>query len=323
MAVPSELLTAIHTGQHFIVCGHARPDGDSLGSVLAMAAALRALGKAGVRTASVDPPPSSLADLPGMSALDVVDHVDAANATVIVMESGSLARTGITGLDAGVVINIDHHLGNTGFGQVTWFDESAAACGEMVADLIDALGVTWTTDIATNLYIAILTDTGSFRHSHLSARTFELARRCVERGADPVDLYRQAYDSYSVGRLRLMGELLHTMALEAAGRIAVLTLTPDVHDRTGSTPDESDGLVNLPFTAQSVCIVLLLRADADGQSRVSLRSRGDVDIRVVAQQFGGGGHRNASGFTSEAPLDALRAQLLPLLVDALATPSTA
>lgn len=284
---------------------------------MAMAAALRALGKADVRTVSVDPAPSSLADLPGMSGLEVVSAVDAAGATVIVMESGDLSRTGIAGLDAGLVVNIDHHPGNTGFGSITWIDESAAACGELVADIIDALGVTWTPDIATHLYVAVLTDTGSFRHSHISPRTFELARRCAERGADPVALYQQVYDSYSLGRLRLMGELLHTMHLEGGGQIAVLTLTPDVHARTDSTPDESDGIINVPFTAQSVRIVLLLREDTDGRSRVSIRSRTDIDIRVVAQQFGGGGHRNASGFTSDAPLDILRAQLLPRLVDAL------
>ena len=289
---------------------------------MAMAAALRALGKADVRTVSVDPAPSSLADLPGMSGLEVVSAVDAAGATVIVMESGELSRTGISGLDAGLVVNIDHHPGNSGFGSVTWVDESAAACGELVADLIDALGVTWTSEMATHLYVAVLTDTGSFRHSHISPRTFELARRCVERGADPVALYQQVYDSYSLGRLRLMGELLHTMHLEAGGQIAVLTLRPDVHARTGSTPDESDGIINVPFTARSVRIVLLLREDTDGRSRVSLRSRTDVDVRIVAQQFGGGGHRNASGFTSDAPLDTLRAQLLPRLVEVLGPRAT-
>lgn len=316
--VPADLLAAIYAGQHFILCGHARPDGDSLGSVMALGSALRALGKTHVRLLSVDPAPSGLAALPGMSRLEVTDIVDAAGAVVIVMESGALERTGISGLDAGTIINIDHHPGNSGYGAVNWFDESAAACGEMVADLLDALGVAWTEDIASHLYVTILTDTGSFRHSHISTRTFELARRCVERGASATALYEQVFDSYSVGRLRLMGELLHTMRLDADGRIAVLTLTPDVHARTGSSPDESDGLINLPFTARSVRVVLLLRDDVDGRARVSLRSRGLIDVRAVAQFFGGGGHRNASGFTSDLPLAVLDARLRPLLVDALA-----
>jgi phosphoesterase RecJ-like protein len=252
-----------------------------------------------------------------MTLFEVVSQVDAANTTVIVMESGALPRTGIAGLETGLVINIDHHLGNTAYGQINWLDESAAACTELVADLIDALGVAWTPVIAAHLYVGVSTDTGSFRHSHITARTFALAQRCVEAGADPVALYQQVYDSYSLGRLRLMGELLHTMQLEADGRIAVLTLTPEVHARTGSTPDESDGLINVPFTARTTCIVLLLRLDTDGRSRISLRSKDAIDIRAVAQQFGGGGHRNASGFTSDASLEVLRGQLMPLLVDAL------
>ena len=107
------------------------------------------------------------------------------------------------------------------------------------------------------------------------------------------------------------------MQLDADGRLAVLTLTRDVHARAGSTPDETDGLINLPFTAQEIRAVCLLRADEDGVVRVSLRSKGDIDVRAVAQQFGGGGHMNASGFTAEGPIDAVRASLLPLLRDAL------
>lgn len=314
--VPASLLDLVHTSQRFVVCSHARPDGDAIGSTLAMALALRALGK-DVRAVSADVPPSPFVGLPVLDMLEVVEAVDASGAVVVIMESGSLERTGVTWHEPGPVVNVDHHLGNTQFGTVNWVDESAAACGELVADIVDALGVQWTPAIATYLYIALLTDTGSFRHSHITERSFELARRCVAAGADPVALSQQMFESFSLGRLRLVGELLHTMQVEAEGRIAVLTLTPDVHARTASTPDESDGLVNLPFTARDVQVVVLLREDGDGQSRISVRSRGRVDVRVVAQQFGGGGHRNASGFTSHEPLDALRTQLLPRLVEAM------
>jgi bifunctional oligoribonuclease and PAP phosphatase NrnA len=317
VTLPAGLLETVHTSQRFVVCGHARPDGDAIGSVMAMTLALRILGK-DVRAVSADPPPSAFAPLPGMERLEELAEVDADGAVVVIMESGSLDRTGVTWHRPGAVLNIDHHLGNTAFGSVNWIDESAAACGEMVADLIDALHVPWTPDIAAHLYVALLTDTGSFRHSHITRRSFELARRCVEAGADPVALAQQVYDSYSMGRLRLVGELLHTMQSEADDRIAVLTLTPEVHARTGSTADESDGLINLPFMAQPIRVVLLLRQDLDGRARISLRSKGAVDIRAVAQEFGGGGHLNASGFTSDLPLETLRERLLPLLTQALA-----
>jgi bifunctional oligoribonuclease and PAP phosphatase NrnA len=317
VAVPSGLVDALRGDGPFIVCGHARPDGDSIGSVMAMAAALRALGRP-VRTLCSDPAPPSFLVFPRMDSLEVVHDVDASAATVIVMESGALTRTGIAGLEsAATIVNIDHHLGNTGYGSVNWFDEGAAACVELVADAIDAIDVAWTSEIATYLYLGLSTDTGSFRHSHISARSFELARRCVLAGADPVHIGQVAYDSFSLGRVRLIGELLHGMRLEADGRLAVLTLTPDVHVRAGSSPDETEGLINLPFTAADIRAVCLLRSDEEGVTRVSLRSKGDVDVRAVAQGFGGGGHRNASGFTSTEPIETVRATLLPLLRDAL------
>jgi phosphoesterase RecJ-like protein len=281
-----------------------------------MAAALRLRGRQ-VRTLCSDPAPAAFLAFPRMDTLEIVSDVDASLATVIVMESGALRRTGITGLErASTIVNIDHHLGNTGYGTVNWFDEGAAACVELVADAIDAIDVAWTSEIATYLYLGLNTDTGSFRHSHISARSFELARRCVLAGADPVRIGQIAYDSFSLGRVRLIGELLHGMQLEAGG-LAVLTLTPDVHARAGSSPDETEGLINIPFTAQDVRAVCLLRSDEGDVTRVSLRSKGTVDVRAVAQRFGGGGHMNASGFTSTDTMDAVRAALLPLLRDAL------
>jgi len=297
VAVPAALVEALRDAGPVLICGHARPDGDSLGSVMAMAIALRRLGRP-VRTLCSDPAPAPFLVFPHMDTLEITREVDAAGATVIVMESSALGRTGVAGFEqANAILNIDHHLGNTAYGTVNWFDEGAAACVEMVADAIDALGVPWDADIATYLYLGLLTDTGGFRHSHISARSFELARRCVLAGADPVHIGQVAYDSFSLGRVRLIGELLHGMRLEAGGRLAVLTLTPDVHVRAGSSPDETEGLINMPFTAQEIRAVCLLRNDEDGVTRVSLRSKGLIDVRAVAQEFGGGGHKNASGFT--------------------------
>lgn len=316
-AVPRVLVDALREDGSVVLCGHARPDGDSIGSLMAMAAALRALGRP-VRTICSDPAPAAFLAFPHMEMLEITRDVDASGTTVIVMESGALERTGIAGLDrANVIVNIDHHLGNSGYGTVQWFDEGAAACVEMVADAIDAIGVAWTMAIATYLYLGLVTDTGGFRHSHISARSFELARRCVLAGADPVRIAQIAYESFGLGRVRLIGELLHGMRLDGEGRLAILTLTPDMHERAGSTPDETEGLINLPFTAQDIRAVCLIRTDEDGLTRVSLRSKGAVDVRQVAQRFGGGGHKNASGFTSPDTLPVVQDALLPLLRDAV------
>jgi phosphoesterase RecJ-like protein len=317
VAVPAALVETLRATGPVVLCGHARPDGDSLGSVMAMAAALRTLGRP-VRTICSDPAPPAFLALPRMETLEITTEIDASGSTVIVMESGALSRTGVAGLErADTIVNIDHHLGNSGYGTVLWFDEGAAACVEMVADAIDAIGVAWTSEIATYLYLGLVTDTGSFRHSHISARSFELARRCVLAGADPVRIAQIAYESFGLGRIKLIGELLHGMRLEADGRIAVLALTPEMHARAGSTADDTDGLINLPFTAQDIQAVCLLRSDEDGVTRVSLRSKGAVDVRAVAQRFGGGGHKNASGFTSADAVHAVEAVLLPLLRDAV------
>ena len=270
-----------------------------------------------MRTVSSDPDPAAFLAFPRMDTLEIrakMRHLG---------YHGD--RHGVRRADADrecdqratTIVNIDHHLGNTGYGTVNWFDEGAAACVELVADAIDAIGIAWTSEIATYLYLGLSTDTGSFRHSHITARSFELASRCVLAGADPVSVGQTAYDSFSLGRVRLIGELLHGMQLEAEGRLAVLTLTPDVHARAGSSPDETEGLINIPFTAQDVRAVCLLRSDEEGVTRVSLRSKGAVDVRAVAQRFGGGGHMNASGFTSTDPIETVRAALLPLLRDAL------
>ena len=221
---PPELIAAIHRGQRFYVTSHQRPDGDAIGSAVGMALALQALGKQA--TVVMDGvPPAFLQPFPHVDAIrattEVTDTVDA----VLVMECSSLARTGVAGLDRSPVINIDHHPGNTGYGAINWIDETAAACGEQVFTLLDALGVPLSADIATHLYLAILTDTGSFHFSHLTPRTYELAARAVAAGADPQWIARTHYDSNSLARVRIFGAVLNGMAMHADGRVALLTIT--------------------------------------------------------------------------------------------------
>jgi phosphoesterase RecJ-like protein len=305
----------------FLLTSHARPDGDSIGSQVAMAAALRALGKT-VKMVNRDAPPPAYLALPGVSAITVADRIDEHETfdAAIVMECSDLARPGVAGLDRFFLINIDHHAGNTMYGAVNWFDESAAACGEMVADVIDVLDVPWTREIGVALYLAILTDTGSFRHGHMTARTFEVARRAIDAGVDPAALAQTVFDSSSVGKLKLIGALLAGMRIEADGRIAVLALDDALLAQTGTTVYDTDGIINMPFMASEIQAVALIRTEGAGQVRVSLRSKGDVDVRTIAGEFGGGGHRNASGFTvtgEGADPVRVRDRIVALMRDAL------
>src|SRR5262245_57604225 len=172
---PQQIADAIRTRQRFVISSHSRPDGVSIGSSLAMAFALRAMGKHADVLHS-DPAPGPLRQFPGVPEIRIASSVDEPYDAAIVLECGDLARTGVAGLDRFFVINIDHHPGNTGYGQLRWFDPAAAACGEMVFDLVRALGALLTLEVATHIYLAILTDTGSFHYSSISPRTFEICR---------------------------------------------------------------------------------------------------------------------------------------------------
>jgi len=263
------IVEAIQARQRFVISSHARPDGDSIGSQLAMAYALRALGKE-VVVINADPAAPTLMALPGVPEIRISPTVEALDDrgfdAAIIMECGDLARTGVQGLDRSLVINIDHHPGNTGYGQLNWFDETAAACGEMVFDLVAALGVPLTREIATHVYLAILTDTGSFHYSSISPRTFEMCRDTLLAGVDPVQMARMA----------------------------------------GGTYDDTEGLINEPLTVKEIQAVVFFKQIENDSYRVSMRSKGSIDIGSVAKEFGGGGHKNAAGCTVTGDIGALQ-----------------
>lgn len=301
----TQIARAIHARRRFIVTSHSRPDGDAIGSSVAMGLALRHLGKE-VRLVSHDPVPPQMLSFPGVSDMEVVDHVADPADAVIVMECGDVARTGVAGLDRGYVINIDHHPDNTMFGALNWFDLSAAACGEMVFELIRELGVPLTTEIATHVYVAILTDTGSFHYSNITPKTFDICRQCLEAGVNPGTVARNIFDSNNLGRLKLFGAVLHQMQLDSSGRIASVHVDQKLAEECGGTYEDTEGLVNLPLTVKDIVAVAFFKEVGLREWRVSLRSKGDIDVNVIAREFGGGGHVNASGCSAKGDLADLR-----------------
>jgi len=300
----------------FLITSHLKPDGDSIGSQMALAYALRALGK-DVRLVNCDPAPPGLLPFPGVSDIDIAARTDGEFDAVIVLECSELARTGVAGLERFFVINIDHHAGNAMYGAVNWFDAGAAACGEMVFDVIRSLDVPLTKEMAMHVYVAILTDTGSFHFSSLSPRTFDICRQALEAGADPVWIARTVYDSNSIGRIRLSSAILSTLEVDPSGRLATIRLDREMARVTGGSYDDLEGLINEPLTVKSVLAVAFFKEWEPGVYRVSLRSKGEIDVRSVAQQFGGGGHRNAAGCTVAGDLAAVCAQIVPLVLAAI------
>jgi phosphoesterase RecJ-like protein len=317
MGSAADVAAALRGRSSVLLTSHARPDGDALGSTMALALALESLG---IRTQAIlaDPVPEPYRVFPAVERITIGTVATQPADAAVILECSDISRPGISGLDRYFLVNVDHHAGNTNYGAVNWFDGSACACGEMVADVIDALGVRWTPEIAAHLYLAITTDTGGFRFGPISARTFDVCRRLVEAGIDPAALARQIFDSYSIGRVRLTGALLDAMELHHDRRVAVLAFDDALLTRCGATADDTDGLVNLPLGAREVLAVALFKAAPGDTWRVSLRSKGRVDVRRVAMKWGGGGHVNAAGLTVPGPLAAAKAAVVDAVGAAVA-----
>jgi phosphoesterase RecJ-like protein len=307
----------IHTRDRFVISSHSRPDGDSIGSALAMAYALRAIGKQ-AHVVNKDAAPGPLMDFPGVADIEIADRISGDFDAAIIMECGDLQRTGVDGLDRFFVINIDHHPGNSEYGDINWFDPSAAACGEMVFDVVKALGVPLTIEIATHVYLAILTDTGSFHYSNMTPRTFDICKQTIEAGVNPVNVARSVYDSNNMGRLKLFGAVLSAMQIDSSGRIAIVYLDHEMARAAGGTYEDTEGLINLPLTVKEILAVVFFKQIEGDEYRVSLRSKGDIDIGTLAKEFDGGGHKNAAGCTVSGPIDALQKQFIEKIEHAIA-----
>lgn len=307
---------AVLARQRFLISSHARPDGDSIGSQLALAYALRALGK-DVTIVNRDPAPPPLMAFPGVPSIRVAERAEGDYDAAIILECSELKRTGVEGLERYFLINIDHHPGNAEFGAVNWFNGEAAACAEMVFDVIEALRVPLSVEMATHIYVGILTDTGSFHYSSISARTFDICRRLVDAGVDPPSVARSIFDSNSLGRLKLFGAVLSSIELEDEGRLAVVRVDRAMAASAGGNYEDTEGLINLPLTVRDIQAVVFFKELSEREYRVSMRSKGEIDVCSVAKRYGGGGHKNASGCTVTGDYAGVRARLTRDLVDAI------
>lgn len=298
---PDELLRTIRGGNRFLLTSHVSPDGDAIGSELGLARLLRTLGKGAVIW-NRDETPSVYRALPGAERIHTgpeppsgwPDKFDG----VIALECPGLDRTG---LEEHVVerqlVNIDHHLGNQHYGVVNWVDPTAPAVGEMIFRLAQGLRIDLDADTANALYLTLVTDTGGFRFANATPEAFEAAAALVRAGARPEEVSRQLHESRSPASLRLLAELLGTVTLHAGGRVATAHLVPATYERAGASQADAEGLIDYPRSLAGVQAVALVRELPEGGVKVSLRSRGDVDVERIARQHGGGGHKNAAGYT--------------------------
>ena len=295
-----QVLKEIEQRDAFVLTSHARPDGDAVGSVLALYQMLRQLGK-DVLVIMRDAVPLIYTPLPYSEVILHAHKVPGeAPAAAIILECDSIHRTRLLGLEGRFLVNIDHHSSAREFGDVNWIDPSACAVAEMVHKLGLAAGATITPEIATCLYTAVLTDTGAFCFVGTNDRTFELALQLVRGGAKPAEVAHHVYFSNPASKMRLLGASLSN--LHRDGALAYMHISLNEMERSGGLEEDCEGIVNYALSIQGVEVALFFRELADGRYRVSLRSKGQVNVAAVAEQFGGGGHSCASGCAVSGPL---------------------
>lgn len=300
------ILSTIDRGQRFLVAAHGNPDGDALASTMALANALLEMGKE-VVAYNQDGMSAELAFLPGASM--VIDRLEANDIfdAGFILDSGELRRAGShLKQHCKSLVNIDHHPHSENFGNIYYVDENACATGALIYRILKAAGHALTLPVATCIYTAILTDTGSFRYSNADPEAFEIASELVALGVSPWDVSANIYENRPEKQLRLLTAALKTMVISDCGQLGAVSVTKQMLSETGTGPEHTDGLINYPRSIQGVKVALLFRQTAADCFKVGFRSKGEVNVGELARELGGGGHHNAAGATLNGDLASIQ-----------------
>jgi phosphoesterase RecJ-like protein len=310
MIDPRDIITALHSCNTILIAVHKSPDGDALGSQLALMLALEKMGKT-VTAHNLDPVPEIYRFLPHQARISSGPVVAGRFDAIIVLDSDP-PRTGLFSGDypAVTLINIDHHLTNPQIWPLTWLDAHASATGEMIYKLVLQAGLSIDRDMALCLYTSIFTDTGSFRYSNTSPECMRISATLLEAGADPWLVTENVYESYSYNRLKLLGTVLGAMERSPDNRMAWVVVTEELFQKTGTTAEDTDNFVNYVRSVSGVEVAILFRQAGPKQYKISLRSKGRVDLSSLAQALGGGGHKNAAGSTLDGSLEEIQRKVL-------------
>jgi phosphoesterase RecJ-like protein len=311
--IPDQITEALRQAKSVIIASHVFPDADAIGSQLALGNILESLGKKifyyceeFVSSLYEFMPGSEMLDknLPDISQFDAAVAVDCGDRFRLGHEADTL-------LQIHPFIVIDHHAGHREFGDMSWVEANRSSTAEMVFDLALALNADISYNAAYNLYAAIVSDTGSFKYESTSAYTFNVASYLLNRGVVPSEVAGKLFDNYSVKRLRLLEKVLGSLELYSEGQIAVISATNEMFEEIGAKREYTEEFINLPRAVRSVKVAVLLKENQDGYIKVSLRAKGECDVSLTASKFGGGGHRNASGYRAkDKTLDEVKEDLL-------------
>jgi len=307
--------------EKILLASHIHPDGDAIGALLGLGLALEGIAK-DVVLYNESPIPAVYQFLPSIHRIKNragrIQDFD----TAVILDCSNLGRIGDIAREVSnvaFVINIDHHLTNTRFGDLQHIDPQASSTAEIVYRVIKEMGVPINTGMAYAIYTGIMADTGSFRFSNTTSAAFEIAHEMVNCGADPYRVAHHVYETLSLNRIKLLNMLFDTIELSENGKLTVMTLTQKMLDATGTHIDDVNGLIHYAKRIENVRLAVMIFERQNGVGKkpggrfhVSLRSDGSVDAAAIASAFGGGGHRNAAGFDSRGSLEDIKSTIFDL-----------
>jgi phosphoesterase RecJ-like protein len=320
-----QIIQHIRASRHILIASHAEPDGDSVGSLVALGLALTKLDKR-ITMYNPSPIPAVYRFLPGADQIVRQIQTPDTYELALVLDCGDLDRIGKTGAEVDkipILINIDHHVSNTGFGRLQLIDTTACATAEIVYRLIEALEIPFDKAIATSIYTGILTDTGSFRFSNTNQAAFAISQAMTDAGVEPHNVAQRVFGTYSLGRIKLLNMALNSIEISDNGKLSMMTVTRSMLNTTGTNTEDLDGMINYARRIEDVKVAALIHEIKNGAGKftnmnryhVSLRSDSSVDVARIAEKFGGGGHASAAGFQIESTLVALKTKIIELAED--------
>jgi phosphoesterase RecJ-like protein len=316
MRTPKRLSSCLLEEDSFLIATHISPDGDALGSSLALAEALASIGKK-IFLYDRDPVPKNYHFLPGYRKFsNDLKKALRTDPVLILLDCNSPERAALEAVCFRKTVVIDHHETERDFGDLRWVEKDAAATGMLIYVLIRSLGLKITPSMATNLYTAITVDTGTFRYSNTTDKVLRAAAELVTAGAEPNVISEHLYETWGFGRFRLYLMVMNT--LEKKDGVAIIHVTTDMFRQTGTAAEDTENFANLPRRIDDVKVAAMFRETGSGEWKASLRSKGNANVARIAEQFGGGGHRNAAGFRIKGDLFMAKKTLLKALRNTIA-----
>lgn len=296
----NKVINFLKKNNSFLILSHQHPDGDSVGSALALRVILEKLGKKS-RIINTDPLPFNLRKIEGREHWEIMkelpDDFPSGYDGAFVLECPSLERTGYKNIGGIPLINLDHHISNQKYGNYVIVRPEIPCIGMIIFELAERLKVEITEEMANYLYISLVTDTGQFCYANSTPQAFDFASKLVSSGAKPEEVSKLLYENYPASSVKLKGLLLSTLEIERDGKVAILKFPLCFLKETNSLPQDAEGVIDEPRKIEGVEVAVMLREEEGGKIKISMRSQGNIDVERIARKYEGGGHKNAAGFT--------------------------